>query len=180
MQRPAALKKAPTNRGRTGLRYIFMTDVWSSTKTKTIYLTAPTGQLQTAVLKSFSSKRLVLIVGSGRDSCHRKRYRQARRCTGICNRPVPQGVVASRNVGDVVQLVRTLPSHRHNDVSDLKISNLVQPTSVRPVTVSAISLHFRKLVVRFLEVPDVFLLRDRSASRMANSISSRTDRRTFR
>jgi len=57
--------------------------------------------------------------------------------------------------GDVVQLVRTLLSHRHNDVSDLKISNLVQPTSVRPVTVSAISLHFRKLVVRFLEVPDL-------------------------
>jgi hypothetical protein len=54
-------------------------------------------------------------------------------------------------------LVRTLPSHRHNDVSDLKISNLVQQTSVRPVTVSAISLHFRKPVVRFLEVPDVFL-----------------------
>ena len=68
-------------------------------------------QLQTAVLKSFSSKRLVLIVGSGRDSCHRKRYRQARRCTGIRNRLVPQGVVASRNVGDVVQLVRTLPCH---------------------------------------------------------------------
>ena len=57
--------------------------------------------------------------------------------------------------GDVVQLVRTLLSHRHNDVSDSKISNLVQPTSVRPVTVSAISLHFRKLVVRFVEVPDV-------------------------
>jgi hypothetical protein len=56
--------------------------------------------------------------------------------------------------GDVVQLVRTLLSHRHNDVSDSKISNLVQPTSVRPVTVSAISLHFRKLVVRFVEVPD--------------------------
>jgi hypothetical protein len=68
-----------------------------------------------------------------------------------------------------VQLVRTLLSHRHNDVSDLKISNLLQPTSVRPVTASAISLHFRKLVVRSLEVPDVFLLRDRSASRMANS-----------
>jgi len=34
--------------------------------------------------------------------------------------------------------------------------------------------------VRFLEVPDDFLLRDRSASRMANSVSSRTDRRTFR
>src|SRR5258706_15146173 len=50
--------------------------------------------------------------------------------------------------------VITLLSHRHNDVSDLKISNLVQPTSVRPVTVSAISLHFRKLVVRYLEVPD--------------------------
>jgi hypothetical protein len=65
--------------------------------------------------------------------------------------------------------LRTLLSHRRTDVSDLKISNLVQPTSVRPVTVSAISLHFRKLVVRFLEVPDVFLLRDRSASRMANS-----------
>src|SRR5712671_6527450 len=81
---------------------------------------------------------------------------------------------------DVVQLVRTLPSHRHDDISDLKISNLVRPTSVRPVTVSAISLNFRKLVVRFLEVPDVLLLRDRSASRMANSISSRTDRRTFR
>jgi hypothetical protein len=47
-------------------------------------------------------------------------------------------------------------SHRHNDVSDLKISNLVQPTSGRPVTVLAISLHFQKLVVRFLEVPDVF------------------------
>jgi len=73
-----------------------------------------------------------------------------------------------QEAGDVVQLVRTLLSHRHNDVSDLKISNLVQPTSVRPVTVSAISLHFRKLVVRFLEVPDVFLVRDRSASRMAN------------
>jgi hypothetical protein len=45
---------------------------------------------------------------------------------------------------------RTLLCHRHNDVSDLKISNLVQPASVRPVTVSAIFLHFRKLVVRFL------------------------------
>ena len=66
-------------------------------------------------------------------------------------------------------MVRTLLSHRHNDVSDLKISNLIQPTSVRPVTVSAIFPHFRKLVVRFLEVPDVLLLRDRSASRMANS-----------
>jgi hypothetical protein len=65
--------------------------------------------------------------------------------------------------------VRTLLSHRHNDVSDSKISRLAQTTSVRPVTVSAISLHFRKLVVRSLEVPDVFLLRDRSASRMANS-----------
>ena len=71
--------------------------------------------------------------------------------------------------GDVVQLVRTLLCHRHNDVSDLQISNLLQATSVRPVTVSAISLHFRRLVVRFLEVPEVFLLRDRSASRMANS-----------
>ena len=50
-----------------------------------------------------------------------------------------------------VQLVRTLLSHRHNHESDLKISNLVQPTSVRPVTVSAISLHFPKLVVRSLE-----------------------------
>src|SRR5258707_456396 len=56
--------------------------------------------------------------------------------------------------GSVVKPVRTLLSHSHNDVSDLKISNLVQPTSVRPVTVSAVSLHFRKLVVRFLEVPD--------------------------
>jgi len=65
--------------------------------------------------------------------------------------------------------VRTLLSHRHNDVSDLQISNLVQPTSVRPVTGSAISLHFRRLVGRFLEVPEVFLLRDRSASRMANT-----------
>jgi hypothetical protein len=60
--------------------------------------------------------------------------------------------------GDVVQSVRTLLSHRHNDISDLKISNLVRPTSVRPVTVSAISLNFQKLVVRFLEVPDIFLL----------------------
>ena len=68
--------------------------------------------------------------------------------------------------GDVVHSVRTLLSHRHNDVSDLKISNLVQPTSVRPVTVSAISLHFPKLVVRSLEVPDVLLIRDRSASRI--------------
>jgi len=67
--------------------------------------------------------------------------------------------------------------HRHNDVSDFKISNLVEPATVRPVTVSAISLHFGKLIVRFLEVPDVFvLLRGRSASRMANSFSSRTDR----
>jgi hypothetical protein len=65
--------------------------------------------------------------------------------------------------------VRTLLCHRHNDVSDLQISNLLQATSVRPVTVSAISLHFRRLVVRILEVPEVFLLRDRSASRMANS-----------
>ena len=71
--------------------------------------------------------------------------------------------------GDVVQSVRTLLSHRHNDVSDSKISRLAQTTSVRPVTVSAISLHFRKLVVRSLEVPDVFLLRDRTASRMAHS-----------
>ena len=54
-------------------------------------------------------------------------------------------------VGDVVQLVRTLLCHRHNDVSDLQISNLLQATSVRPVTVSAISLHFRSLVVRFLK-----------------------------
>src|SRR5207244_4253758 len=58
-------------------------------------------------------------------------------------------ITARKHRGDVVQLVRTLLSHRHNDISDLKISNLVQPTSVRPVTVSAISLHFRKLVVRF-------------------------------
>ena len=72
--------------------------------------------------------------------------------------------------GSVVQPVRTLLSHRHNDVSDLKISNLLQATSVRPVTVSAISLHFRSLVVRFLlEVPEVSLLRDRSVSRVANS-----------
>src|SRR5580692_10349346 len=78
--------------------------------------------------------------------------------------------------GDVVQLVRTLLCHRHNDVSDLQISNLVQPTSVRPVTVSAISLHFRKLVVRFLKFLTLFPLRDRSASRMANSFSSRSDR----
>jgi hypothetical protein len=63
--------------------------------------------------------------------------------------------------------VRTLLSHRHHDVSDLKISNFVQLTSVRPVTVSAISLHFGKLVVRSLEVPNVFLLRDRNASRTA-------------
>jgi hypothetical protein len=77
--------------------------------------------------------------------------------------------VADLKRGDVVQLARALLSHRHNDVSDLKISNLVQPTSVRPVTVSAFSLHFRKRVVRSLEDPDVFLLRDRSASRMANS-----------
>jgi hypothetical protein len=54
-------------------------------------------------------------------------------------------------VGDVVQLVRTLFSHRHNAVSDLRTNNLKQPTSVRPVTVSAISLHFRKRVVRSLE-----------------------------
>ncbi len=74
-----------------------------------------------------------------------------------------------KQVGDVVQLVRTLLSHRHNDVSGSKISNLLEPTSVRPVTVSAISMHFRKLVVRSLEVPDVLLLRDRSASPMANS-----------
>ena len=65
--------------------------------------------------------------------------------------------------------VRTLLSHRHNDVSDSKISRLAQTTPLRPVTVSVISLHFRKLVVRSLEVPHVFLLRDRSASRMANS-----------
>ena len=44
--------------------------------------------------------------------------------------------VADFVVGDVVQLVRTLLSHRHNDVSDLQISNLVQLASVRPVTVS--------------------------------------------
>jgi hypothetical protein len=37
----------------------------------------------------------------------------------------------------------------------LKNQQLSTTTSVRPVTVSAISLHFRKLVVRFLEVPDV-------------------------
>jgi hypothetical protein len=74
-----------------------------------------------------------------------------------------------QEAGDVVQLVRTLLCHRHNDVSDLQISNLLQATAVRPVTVSAIYLHFRRLVVRFLEVPEVFLLRDRSASRMANS-----------
>jgi hypothetical protein len=76
-------------------------------------------------------------------------------------------------------LLRTLLSHRHNDVSDLQISNLVQPTSVRPVTVSAISLHFRKLVVRFLKFLTLFPLRDRSASRMANSFSSRTDSTSF-
>ena len=81
--------------------------------------------------------------------------------------------------GDVVQLVRTLLSHRHNDVSDSKISNLVQPTSVPPVTVSAISLHFRKPVVRFVEVPDA------SSSEIEvrhgrTSFSSRTDSRTFR
>jgi hypothetical protein len=63
-------------------------------------------------------------------------------------------ITARKQSGDVVQLVRTLLWHRHNDVSDLKISNLLQPTSVRPVTASAISLHFRELVVRFLEVPD--------------------------
>jgi len=74
-----------------------------------------------------------------------------------------------KQVGDVVQLVRTLLSHRHNDVGDSKISRLAQTTSVRPVTVSAISLHFRKLVVRSLEDPDVVLLQDRSASRLANS-----------
>ena len=82
--------------------------------------------------------------------------------------------------GDVVQLVRTLLSHRRTDVSDLRISNLVQPTSVRPVTASAISLHFQKLVVRFLEVPDVFLLRDRSASRMANSFRQELIAELFR
>jgi hypothetical protein len=70
--------------------------------------------------------------------------------------PPPAISVIPVQPGDVVQLVRTLLSHRHNDVSDLEISNLVQPTSVRPVTVSAISPHFRKLVVRFVEVPDVF------------------------
>jgi hypothetical protein len=48
-------------------------------------------------------------------------------------------------------LVRTLLSHCHNHVRDLKISNLVRPPSVRPVTVSAISPHFPKLVVRSLE-----------------------------
>src|SRR5580704_3948562 len=47
---------------------------------------------------------------------------------------------------------RTCFSHRHKDVSDSKISRLAQTTSIRPVTVSAISLHFRKLVVRSLEV----------------------------
>jgi hypothetical protein len=55
-------------------------------------------------------------------------------------RSFPQDRMKMR--GDVVQLVKTLPCHPHNDVRDLKISNLVQPTSVRPVTVSAISLHF--------------------------------------
>jgi hypothetical protein len=53
--------------------------------------------------------------------------------------------------GDVVQFVRTLLSHCHNHVRDLRISNLVRPPSVRPVTVSAISPHFPKLVVRSLE-----------------------------
>jgi hypothetical protein len=158
VRRPAALKKAPTNLGRTGLRYIFMTDLSSR---KVIDLTTLAGQLETAVLKSFSSKQLVLIVGSGRDSCHRKRYRQARRCTGTCNRLVPQGVVGSRNVGDVVQLVRTLLSNRRIDVSDLKISNLTQITSGRPVTVPSTFPAFRVAPVRSPAVP-----RSRDGSKM--------------
>jgi len=72
------------------------------------------------------------------------------------------------------QLLQDAESHELSDALE-KLGE-----EARPVAVSAISLHFRKLVVRFLEVPDVFLIRDRSASRMANGFSSRTDRRTFR
>jgi len=71
------------------------------------------------------------------------------RTAAFTNRRFP--IKVRKQSGDVVLLVRTLLSHRHNRVSDLKISNLVRLTSVRPVTVSAISLHFPKLVVRSLE-----------------------------
>src|SRR6266576_1154870 len=84
------------------------------------------------------------------------RERSLARCRfkDFCGHDGLVGAISAADRENVVQLVRTLLSHRHNDLSDLKISNLVQPTSVRPVTASAISLHFRKLVVRFLEVPD--------------------------
>ena len=62
------------------------------------------------------------------------------------------------------QLLQDAESHELSDALE-KLGE-----EARPVAVSAISLHFRKLVVRFLEVPDVFLIRDRSASRMANSL----------
>src|ERR1700686_130971 len=65
--------------------------------------------------------------------------------------------------------VRTLLSHRHNDVSDLKISTYYNQHLFALSRCLPFPCIFRTLVVRSLEVPDVFLLRDRSASRMANS-----------
>ena len=71
------------------------------------------------------------------------------------------------------QLLQDAESHELSDALE-KLGE-----EARPVAVSAISLHFRKLVVRFLEVPDCLPSPRSGASRMANSFSSRTDRRTL-
>ncbi len=67
-----------------------------------------------------------------------------------------------------MEFIRPMPSlsHRHNDVSDLKISNLVRRASVRPVTVlpfPCISQNLLSVLLKFLtsssseiEVPYVF------------------------
>jgi hypothetical protein len=129
------------------------------------------GPAPCAELRYLESYRATLRRGFGRDSCPCGIEYEEWCVDATCRRLVPQGFLAVVDfaLGDVVQLIRTLLSHRHNDVSDSKLRRLAQTTSVRPVTVSAISLHFRKLVVRSLKIPDVFLLRDRNASSIANS-----------
>ncbi len=50
--------------------------------------------------------------GFGGDSCYRMHRKRTVRCMRILQRPYLQGVtVSSSTVGDVVQLVRTLPRH---------------------------------------------------------------------
>src|SRR6266478_3718965 len=67
----------------------------------------------------------------------------------VCTTPTTSPSIS--RLWDVFQSVRTLFSNRHINVSDLKIRNLEQTTSGRPVTVPSTFPHFQKLLSVLLE-----------------------------